>query len=238
MQVVPDGSGGQQLRLQGFNTTGPEMGVDPLGRQYFGAVHDHFDFLPSGGAEAEQPGFLVNASQTQLLGSSLTLELLGAQKWVVDRSVILMDGSSMLAPGVGVSDIDLIDLTVPETIFINSVRNPGSFVGTASLGDLLLTSSVTDGGLAGVDDIEVTYDIGVQSPDTIYVLEAKLKTNAVGIDDSESFFTILSPDGDDMRDRLHFAALLVEGSLGTPVPEPAALGLVTLLPVLMRRRRG
>lgn len=240
VQVVDDGQAGQQLRLQGFNTLGPEAGVDPNGRQFFGAVHDHFAFLPGGGAEAEQPGFLVNASEAGLLGHSLTLQVIGAKKWVVDRNAVLMEGSAMLAPGIGIDDINYDDLASGETIFINAVRNSGSFVDTANLGELVLTGSggVADGGLAGSDDIEVTYDIGVQAPDTIFVIESVLKTSAPGVADSASFFTILSPDGDDMRDRLHFPSLLVEQSLGTPVPEPAGLAvLAVLLPLAARRRR-
>ncbi|MFK7790535.1 MAG: hypothetical protein AB8C95_13710 [Phycisphaeraceae bacterium] len=238
VQLANDGSGGQQLRLQGFNTTGPEMGVDPSGRQYYGAVHDHFDFLSNGGAEAEQPGFLVSASLSELQGHSLTLQVVGAQKWVVDRNTILMPDNPMLASGIDARDIVLQALSANETIIINSVREPGDFADTASLDDVLLAALVTDGGLAGVDDIELTYDIGVQSTDTIYVIESVLKTSAPGIADSESFYTILSPDGSDMRERLHFPALLLETSLGTPVPEPASIGILALLPVLMRRRRS
>jgi len=238
VQVVDDGAADQQLQLQGFNTLGPEAGVDPNGRQFFGAVHDHFSFI-DGGAEAEQPGFLVNASENELLGHSLTLQVIGAKKWVVDRSNVLMDGSAMLAPGIGIDDITYQPLADSETIFINAVRNPGDFVDTTGLGELLLTApgGVTDGGLAGSDDIEVTYDIGVQAPDTIFVIESVLKTSAPGVADSDPFFTILSPDGEGMRDRLHFPSLLVEQSLGTPVPEPTSLAIAALLPLLVRRRR-
>jgi hypothetical protein len=237
VQLVDDGSGGQQLRLQGFNTTGPEMGVDPAGRQYYGAVHDHFDFLSGGGAEAEQPGFLVSASLTELLGESLSLQIIGAQKWVVDRNVILMPGSPMLAAGIDADDIVLQGLTPGETIVINSVRETGQFADTASLNEVLLAATVTDGGLAGVDDIEATYDIAVQSTDTIYVIESVLKTSAPGIGDSESFYTILSPDGLDMRDRLHFPSLLLEQTFGTPVPEPTSMMGMAALAFLVRRRR-
>lgn len=74
--------------------------------------------------------------------------------------------------------------------------------------------------------------------DTLYVLESVLSTDADGIADSETIYTIISPDGVGPVNRLHFAALYLEERLGAPIPEPTtALVLVLSGGVLLLRRR-
>ena len=65
-----------------------------------------------------------------------------------------------------------------------------------------------------------------------------LLVRLTGIADSEAIYTILSPAGATMAERLHHPSLFAEQFFGTPVPEPSTLAALALLPLLMRRRRA
>lgn len=83
-------------------------------------------------------------------------------------------------------------------------------------------------------DLDPTYDYLSGNPSgVIYVLERRSSTNAPGIADSNTVYTILSPIGANIVEKLHLESLYLERQPGI-VPKPgtatiAAASLVLLL---------
>ena len=235
-----------RLQAQGVNTitnTGPDgvTVIDPSGpRAYTNALHGHFESL-STAYFSDLPGYDLGTGTEALAGSDLFLTVTGVSRWT-GVSENLVAGTPFVAPG---TVADFQPLEAGESIrvsFQNPVTSVSTTVDTANLsaGDTLEIVSDFDGDVA-VDgngiatninsngyDRDLTYELVGDGPraDTLYLLEATLSTNAVGIADSTPVFTILSPDGSGPVERLHFASLFAEAALGTPVtavPEPGSV---------------
>lgn len=190
-------------------------------RPYYNALHGHWANNPAPGVDAastDLPGFDLFAGGV-LTGSSLSLTLTGALKW---------EAPPMMPPPGTIPDLVALDPT--EEIFVGF---GGDFVSTEDPGTLLLAPNISAGGLT---DIDLTYDIGSEPSGVLYVLEFVLSTDAPGVLASDTINVILSPDGDTSADRLHHAALFLEGYLGTPVPAPGTGALLAGVGILAFRR--
>ena len=100
------------------------------------------------------------------------------------------------------------------------VRYEGIFLDTIQRGEFQLLENV--GGVT--PDLDFKYFIDNHNSTEIYYLEFKLKTNAPGIDDSDSIFVIQSPDGIGAVERMHFQSLYLESYLGSPGVPGIVLG--------------
>lgn len=187
-----------QLLVQGYNT-GADDGA-PSPRLHYNALHDHWANNPVvTAATATLPSYdLFDAGPLE--GFDLTLTLTGASKWVSPPTMPAPDTTP-----------DLVALDPADTIYLTFGTTT---IDTAALGDLTLVSSVP---ADGAPHLDISYDIALHPADVLYVLELALSTDAPGIAASETIYTILSPDGPTMAERLHHAALYLEGYLGTPV---------------------
>lgn len=222
-----------QLYAQGF-LSNPQPGSDDGGglvRPYFNSIHDHFTNIGGTGI-ASLPGFDIT-NTTPLLGSDVTLTLLGVSKWT--PPALIGDGSTQDF-GTPV----LQPLSSSETI---SVGFPGSTqpsINSNTLGSFTLASNV-DAATASAD-IDLNYLINLEPTSSIYALRWQLSTTQSGIADSGDVYTVLAPDGVGFAERLHFPTLALEEFLGTTinaVPEPGSLALLSMLmlPVVLRRKR-
>lgn len=208
-----------QLAAQGY-IAGPAPMDDGAGlvRPYINSMHDHWDNGPSREASTGLPGFDL-LDPTGLEGHELTITLTGASKWVAPPDM----------PGPEVVP-SLTALSPAEEIFVTRLGVEHS---TASPGSFTLLGEVASGAQSGLD---LAYTIGVTPTDTIYVLKFTLSTDAPGILDSDTVHILLSPDGLNKIERLHYASLHLEASLGTPIPAPGA-GLLAGVGLLALRRR-
>ncbi len=218
VKVVDD-----QLVTHGYITEGLDDDGGGLIRPYYNAIHAHFSNKTSNFATADLPGFDVLDDADALIGYDLQWIATGFKKW-----------SSPDTAG----PVDLTDLDMDEVIEVvyggNSVRSDNAAASPSEFTLDLLPNFDGDNG----EDLDLTYDFYGDNPlGEIYVIESILTTDAPGIADSTTVYTILSPDGDNPMQRLHHAALFTERSLGTPVPEPAVLSMAVLLPALLRRPR-
>ena len=194
-----------QILAHGYNS-GPDDGA-PSPRPYFNAIHGHWENNASPAvtaAAADLPGYDVFAPGL-LAGHDLTLTLLGASKWVNPPPMPPTDTVPTFEP-----------LEVEETIFLTF---DGSTIDSNGRGSLVLSPNVPG---AGLRDIDLSYDIASRPAGLLYVLELQLSSSHPGMIDSETIYTILSPDGADPMERLHHASLFLESFLGAPVPEPAS----------------
>ena len=244
--TVADFGQGLQLAAQGLNFTqataspgGPI--IDPEGnRPFVNAIHDHFGAAVTIGnvttARAAFPSInTFNQSGTSALeGAALSLELIDGFKFVSPR-VQREQVGNVIQP-VTVTETNALtrtdlDLNTEDIV----VTHTGSFasVSLSNPGALLLTDSFAD---SNQNDFEFFFDIGLDTTDTIYVLETVLRTTAADVADSEPVFIILSPDGTGPEERLHFESLFAEQQLGTVVPEPSTLALLGAGWLLIRRR--
>ncbi|MEM9410728.1 MAG: hypothetical protein AAGA30_06415 [Planctomycetota bacterium] len=212
-----------KLVAQGYNTGGAD-GLDFI-RPHANAIHDHFNFI---GTELEpvgitdypswDVGILEGSDIAPLVGYELTIELIGSGKWV---NVPAQDGSGTAQ-----------DFGTPELVTFSSadlennpaeiirIRYDGNFIDTLRLGELKLLANVN-----GITpDLDFKYFIDNHNPTEIYFLEFRLKTNAPGIENSESVFVIQSPDGVGAVERLHFQSLYLETFLGTNLNTKLVLG--------------
>lgn len=211
-----------QLVAQGYiSGNGAVDDGGGLTRPYINAIHGHFSNsdLQSNYATSTLPGFNVLDDADALTGFDLIMTITGFQKW-----------SSPAMSG----DVVLTMLDGDELMAVNydgvAVRSDLYTTGTDSF-TLVSDFNGTDAG-----DIDLLYEFVGENPSgEIYVIESVLSTNAPGIADSSTVYTLLSPDGVGMAERLHHQTLYLESQLG--VPEPGSLAMVALLPVLMRRRR-
>lgn len=195
-----------QLFAQGYLSPGfaPDGGGNP--RPYFNAIHGHWSNLTTNVAQATLPSFDV-LTAGPLESYNLTLELLGSSKW---------ENPPMDLTGVVPN---LVPLSPSEKI---AASRDTFEIDTDSLGTLPLTLSPIPG--SGAPELDMGYVIEDNPSNALYVLEWKLTTDAPGIADSGSVYTILSPDGGNPMEKLHHAALHLEKHLGLhPVPEPGSV---------------
>ena len=227
-----------KLQAQGVNTGEPDGAPDV--RPYPNAIHAHWSNVtpdPSSGLDPFATSFLpdfevpIDASFVHLKFHEITLELLGASKWV---------DPPMMPPEGTVPVLEPLDPN--EVIRIETVNTD---ISTDTLGELLLSVSVPQ---AGIDDIVLNYNIDGHPTNQIHVLEFLLTATPADpsqpdlIEDSDPIYVLLSPDGIDSAERLHHASLYLEEFLGTnagAVPEPGALVLTlsTLLSLCCVRSR-
>ena len=211
-----------QLFVQGYISTGADdQGGNP--RPYHNALHDHWDFIPGPTVAAfnDLPGYDVFAPGESyvgdhgypgggvadlLAGESLQLTLMGGSKW---------ENPPMTAP-FGVPE--LVPLEQGEVI---SIGNAGGITDTTAMGTLTLVSSVN---ATGSRDLDLDYTIAAEPTGVLYVLEWVMSTSAAGIADSDSIFTILSPDPDPNDTGtgnpmlgMHHHSLHLERYLGLPI---------------------
>ncbi len=217
--VVIDGQLFAQGYLSGANPVDDGGGVI---RPYFNAIHGHLDVEAAPGLHlATLPGFDLSADAgAQLFGADLELELLSVTKW--DSPVV---GQTPVLEALDASELVSVGFASQSTI---TSDNLGSFV---------LADSIS----GGVGDIDLAYTLSGDPTDKLFALEWRLSTNQVGIADSESVYTILSPPGVGPVERLHFQSLGLERHLGitVAVPEPSSLMLLAMAGTigLVRRRR-
>lgn len=209
-------------------------------RPYFNAIHAHFENAlnpNTQSAEAMLPGFdIFGLAAQQLDGADVYLDLVGAAKWdrptPQDTSLV---GDARFEQDFGIPE-ELPELDPDdEPIFIGFEDD---VVSTLSLGRLTLASNLN----GPADDLDLQYQIDDRPENILYVLEWQLSTTRVGIESSDSLYTILSPDGDGPVERLHFQSLALERNLGvqiTTVPEPASVivMLASCLISMARRKR-
>jgi len=185
-----------QLVAQGYISTG----VDDQGgvtRPYYNALHDHWTNLESiTAATADLPGFDV-ITPGPLEGYSVTATLTGARMWV----------NPPLPPAGVIPVLEPADVEIFATFGLDTVSSEAT-------GTLTLTPSVPAGGAL---DLDVVYDVFAHPQAVIHVLEYTLSTDAPGVADSSTVHVLLSPDGDNMMERLHHAALHLEEFLGLPI---------------------
>jgi len=257
-----------QLRAQGVNSAG--VPIDPAGlRNYFNAIHGHWSNLTSPQL-ADLPGYDAGFGTTALSDFDVYLTITGATKWTsVSDNLVDPDASGstqniiaggQIKPG---TTLDLQPLAANESLQVNIGGAGGETVSTVDLGgggagltitlidnfdgklligpDGIVDNPDTQNPSNGYDvDLTYLYD-GPSAPlDAIYVLETVLSTDAPGIADSDTVYTIFAPDGSGPINRLHFAALFTEQQLGTVVPEPASAALLAVggALVLTGRRHG
>ncbi len=250
---VADDASVPTLRAQGVNTVG--VPIDPAGpRPYYNAIHDHFSNIGGDTYLSTLPGYDMGVGTEVLDGHDVTWTLVNAFKWenvddFIDPTTGQVNGSPTpnfvpLADGQGITvsnNAETVSTSMPGVL--NLVNDYDGNVGVDSDG----ISFVPGGGSSNGFDMDLVYlytgptSGGMIGPeqDTIFIIESVLSTDAPGVADSESVYTLFSPTGMGPAQRLHFASLYVENFLGTPVPEPTTAGLLgaTAL-VLLRRRRA
>ena len=222
-----------QLIAQGYDSNAADLGIRP----YVNSIHDHFNFNEDFNfSAATLPSFNI-LNPGPLNGGAVELTLLGSSKW---QSPPAPDGSGA-AQDFGDPILTQLDDTELISINLTGSGQP-SFTTADGTGTFLLADNINAN--TANADIDLDYTIGGSPTDVIYVLEWQLSTDVSGISDSDSVFTILSPDGNGVAERLHFQSLAIEEFLGTPVtatavPEPGSLVLLSLisLPLAMRRKR-
>lgn len=191
----------QQLVAQGYITAGVADDGGGTTRPYLNAIHDHWANLGDASAVSNLPGFDV-LDTTVLEGFDLSLVFVDAFQWSNPPT----DPAANLAPRF---------LNLDSTIGIEF----GATIDTIDGGSLPLANNIPP---AGLRDLDPLYAISGTPSDVIHVLEWQLTTDAPGVADSDSIYTILSPDGVGPVERLHEASLLTERFLGQAVPEPSA----------------
>ena len=185
-----------KLYALGYDSTGRDDGAGAV-RSYYNAMHDHWTALPTGDGIASLPSFDVLAPGP-LAGHGVTLTLTGGSKWV-DPPQMPDDSTVPVLTPLGPGD----------EIF---VINGSGFVTTEAPGALVLTDEVLP---AGNQDLDLQY-LTDQLPatPTIHVLEFVLSTDAPGVASSDPIRIILSPDGTNKLEKLHYSSLLLEAWFG------------------------
>jgi hypothetical protein len=210
-----------QLFAQGKNI-GKSDGLDSP-RPFYNSIHDHWanDLDPDPNvttADASRPGYDIT-SPGPLGGADVMLTVLGGSKWAGVNG-------DVPAPGT----IPILEPLGPEeeiTVFLNGSAIANSTDG----GSFELVHDVDPSGYIHKDLL--TYLIGQNPVDTIYVLELQLSTTAPGIAPSDTIYSIFSPEGLTPATKLHFPSLYLEEYLGTPIPEPSSLLLFSVSGLLM-----
>ncbi len=224
MQVV-DG----QLVAQGYNN-GEDDGA-PAVRPYVNTIHGHWSnsVTPDTTASADLPGYDVLDNADALIGYGLTWHLTGAMKW--------SDPATSGPVNLVATD------TVAEEIYVTFGGTTRSTGLTSGLGSLTLLGNFNG---SNGDDLDMTYAIGIE-PESgplpngeLFVITSYLSTNAPGVADSETIYTIMSPDGSNAMEKLHHPSLYLESQLGLVIPEPGtglALGVMTTAGAMFGRKR-
>lgn len=209
-----------QLVAHGYVSGGqPDDGAGVI-RPYYNTIHGHFSNKTANFATADLPGFDILDEADELIGYELRWVSTGFAKWSTPNTT---------------GPVSLQGLDGDEVIEVvyggDSVRSDQTFVQPFSF-QLLSNYNGSNG-----DDLDFSYDFYGDNPSgELYVIQSVLTTDAPGIADSTTIYTILSPDGATPMEKLHHASLFTEQSLGTPIPEPGMLSLAVLFPILMRRR--
>ena len=218
-----------QLYAQGYLS-----GLDPVNdgggitRPYYNTIHSHFTNIGSNTiANSQLPGFDIRMDNaSELMGHDLNLALIGAGKWDEPPA---QDGTG-LAQEFGTPVLS--ELAIGEVL---SVALRTETVTTENFGESLELATSVSG---DVFDIDPNYEINLQPSNALYFLEWQLSTSNPDILDSESIYTIHSPDGVGPVKRLHFQSLALERHFGiAAVPEPGALSLIGLLTLSTFARR-
>ncbi|MGB0766345.1 MAG: PEP-CTERM sorting domain-containing protein [Phycisphaeraceae bacterium] len=193
-----------------------------LVRAYYNALHGHFDNITESLALADLPGFDLDDEADALIGYDLIWTATGFHRWASPTT----SGPVEL---VGMPRDEVIEVKLGEvSVFSDALES-----GPTSL--TLLSDFDGDNGL----DLDLSYRFRGPNPvGELFVIESVLRTDAPGIADSASVYTILSPDGSTPMQKLHHPSLYLESVLGSAVPEPASgLGLCVLLGLGLGRRR-
>lgn len=210
-----------QLAAQGYISDGVDDGGGVV-RPYLNTIHGHFLNLTTSVANADLPSYDVFDNADQLIGHDLTWTATGFMKW----SAPAHHGPVTLSP---------LDPDEVIEVFYAGVAVRSD---TYTTGNDTLTLLANFNGSNG-DELDMSYRFYGDNPSgEIYVIQSILTTTAPGVEASSTVYTLLSPDGPTMAERLHHQSLHLEDTLGLQVPEPATLGLAALLPVMMRRRRA
>lgn len=237
VQVIDDKLVAQGY-ISGSNPTDDGNGVV---RDYYNAIHGHWESIGNTLSRSTLPGFDVD-QEGDLSGDELWLTVTGVKKWSDAPFDDYATGGHHhgVAPqhsGAhhgGPVHPDFMPVPADEWVQVGFNGNP-----LTTDTPLLIDPSV---GQAGHYDLTFDYQAGsplaaALAPDTaLYVVELRLSTSDPSILPSDTIYAILSPPGASVAGS-HGLSLATEAALGTPVPEPAAMGLGVLLPVLLRRGR-
>lgn len=232
---------GDKLFAQGYlSGDAPVNDGGEIVRPYFNAIHGHFENAlnpMTQSAETNLPGFdIFRSTAEQLEGADVYLDLLGATKWenptpqdtsLVGEARLRQDFEiPEVLPGLGPGD---------QPVFIGF---EDEVVNTTDLGRLTLATDLNGPAV----DLDLTYQIDDRPENILHVLEWRLSTTKVGVEASDSVYTILSSDGDGPVERFHFQSLALERELGiqlNAVPEPGSLACLAVggVMLLIRRQR-
>ncbi|MEM6551636.1 MAG: hypothetical protein AAF750_05870 [Planctomycetota bacterium] len=256
-----------QLQARGVNllnaTNGMGVVIDPIGlRPYYNAQHGHWEATDAFGdpqvPQDDLPGYDIGLGGDALTGFSVSWTLTDAWKWTGVSSNFVSNPSAvpleMVLPGGLLNMPVFLDpgfVPVQESLGSDEIEVllDGQSVSTDDLGQSLTLIASYDGaasldqngfsqGVSNGIDIDLEYGlVEGDFTDTLYVLESVLSTDAPGVADSATIYTIFAPDGSGPAERLHFASLSLEEALGTPIPEPGLVSATLLGGVLMLRRR-
>ncbi|MEM9296714.1 MAG: hypothetical protein AAGA57_13025, partial [Planctomycetota bacterium] len=231
--------------------------IDTKGfRPYTSANHGHWtypDAVTTLVPGSTLPGYDLGQGADALAGHDLTYTITGAFKWTGVSAVLVPDPTFVLptlpafVPDGTVPNFEPLapeeEIRVayidPDSLVFSDVTTdaPGGTLPLVNSFDGVLNfdaDGFADAPGSNGYDIDVTYayfhDQDALPVDTLYVIESTLSTTAPGVADSDTIYTILSPDGANPAQRLHFAALYVEAFLGTFLPGDAnGDGVVDLL---------
>lgn len=231
LEVKTETIGSQEkLYALGYSSGGVDDGGGLI-RPYRNAIHDHWSNV-FGSATAGLPGVDV-LEPGSLVGHALYAELIGVSKWV-DPPVVSMGGMMMVPEGT----IPILEPLSGENLF---VAYNSQLVTSSGLGTLTLDNSISAAG----EHLDLVYGIDLEPESVLYAIEWVFSTDAPGVTDSDSIYTILAPDGSNMAEKMHAESLFLEAYLGTTeasgaVPEPSAivLGAFAILTLGFMRRRA
>lgn len=229
-----------QIVAHGYDSAGNDDGGGAI-RAYYNAIHAHWtNSVVGNGATATLPGFDVLDEAGELAGYDLDYELVGAKKWTVTPDTGEHGSHTAHSATHDAGDGGTHDGGHGSSPMIHLMPLSGEVIGLSYNGSAMTTDAPGvvelvddwDGqvGSGNGFDLDFLYQIALAPTDTLFVLEGVLSTDAPGVADSATVYTILAPQGHGF----HANALSLEAFLGTPVPEPgvalvAAMGAVALL---------